>query len=361
VRLPGILATIGLLGIAALANGPRAHAADVVVHAGQLIDGVSRSPRQHVSVLIHDDRIVSVTDGFDTPRGARIIDLSHATVLPGLIDAHVHLNDGAVDGDPDAWRVTHTLLDQVLEAVPHARKTLEAGFTSIRNVAAEGGTDLALKKAIADGAIEGPRMWVSLEALGPTGGHSDPRNGFDPHLSNPDWVGSVVDGPDEVRKAVRAHHQRGADLIKIMPSGGVLSVGDGPSLQLMSDDEIKAAVDTAHALGMKVAAHAHGKAAIDAAVRLGVDSIEHGSYADSDSFLLMKAHGVYLVPTLLVAKVAGQMAHDHPERMGPSIVAKALEVSPHTLANLAMAYKMGVKIAFGTDSGDLTPAGNNGR
>jgi imidazolonepropionase-like amidohydrolase len=336
-------------------------AGDVVVHAGHLIDAVGKAPRANVSILIHDDRIVSVTSGFTAPAGAVVVDLEQATVLPGLIDAHVHLTDPSVPGDPVAWSARHSPLDEVLLAVPAAEKTLAAGFTSVRNVAAHGGTDLALKHAVEEGSIHGPRMWVSLEPLGPTGGHSDAQNGLKSDLTDPDWRNAVVDGADEVRKQVRLHHRRGADLIKIMPSGGVLSEGDDPAVQLMTDEEIKAAIDTAHNLGMKVAAHAHGKAAIDTAARLGIDSIEHGSYADAESFRLMKAHGVYLVPTLLVAEAATEAARTHPERMRPSTAAKALEVSPHTLANLGLAYRTGVKIAFGTDTGGgPTPPGRNG-
>jgi imidazolonepropionase-like amidohydrolase len=356
-----VTAGVGCALVMAIGLSASAHAEDLVVHAGRLIDGVSRSPRDHVSILIRGDRIVSVTAGFISPEGSKVLDLSSATVLPGLIDTHVHLTDPSIPGDPVAWQARHSLLDQVLEAVPNAAKTLDAGFTSVRNVAAQGETDLALKRAIIDGSIPGPRMWVSLEPLGPSGGHSDARNGVNPALSDAEWGSSIVDSPDEVRKAVRIHHRMGADLIKIMPSGGVLSEGDNPAAQLMTDDEIKTAIDTAHALGMKVAAHAHGKAAIDTAARLGIDSIEHGSYADAESFQIMKAHGVYLVPTLLVAEAATEIARTHPEQMKPSVAAKALEVSPHTLANLGLAYRAGVKIAFGTDTGGgPTPAGMNG-
>jgi imidazolonepropionase-like amidohydrolase len=196
--------------------------------------------------------------------------------------------------------------------------------------------------------------------LSPTGGHADPSNGLDPDLSHPHWGDMVVDSPFEARKAVRLLRKNGADLIKIMPSGGVLSIGDNPEEQLMDDDEIAAVVQEAHALGMKVAAHAHGKKAIDSAVRLGVDSIEHGSFADAQSYALMKAHGTYLVPTLLVAATVSELARTHPEQLPPSSAAKALQVAPRTLQNLHGAYAAGVKIAFGTDE-SFAPHGQNAR
>jgi imidazolonepropionase-like amidohydrolase len=328
----------------------QALAKDAVIHAGHLIDGVSATPRANVSILIHDDRITGVETGFVTPPGATVIDLSHQTVLPGLIDDHVHLamqHDLKVD--PIRQAVTTSALDIALMSVPNARKTLEAGFTTVRNVGAFGGADLALKKAIQRGDVVGPRMWVALEPLGPTGGHTDESNGLNPDLTDPHWTASVIDGVDAAIKAVREHKKRGADLIKIMPSGGVLSINDDPNAQMMSNEEIKAVVDTAHALGMKVAAHAHGKQAIDNAIRMGVDSIEHASFADAESYKLFKEHQTYFVTTLLVADYGLRIAKEHPEMMNPSSAAKALMVAPITVHNVGAAYKAGVKIAFGTD------------
>ncbi|HKO19529.1 MAG TPA: amidohydrolase family protein, partial [Acidobacteriaceae bacterium] len=186
--------------------------------------------------------------------------------------------------------------------------------------------------------------------LGPTGGHSDPANGIDPMWTNKDWGGSVIDGPIEAMKQVREHKRRGADLIKIMPSGGVLSIGDDPKAQLMTNEEMKAAIDTAHSLGMKVAAHAHGKQAIDNAIKMGVDSIEHGTYADAESYKLFIEHGTYLVPTLLIAEQVNERARLHPESLKPSSVQKALEITPLMKSMFAGAYRAGVKIALGTDT-----------
>lgn len=343
----------------ALAAAP-ALARDQVIHAGKLIDGVGKTPREKVSILIHDDRITGVEAGFVTPAGAEVIDLSAATVLPGLIDAHDHITSEFDGGNPVVEAVTGSTYDSAYVSVGAAWRTLQAGFTTIRDVGADNTLVIAMKKAIAKGVIPGPRMWVAGEPLGPTGGHGDAANGFDAELSHPGWTDNLIDSPEAARRTVRAFHRQGVDLIKIMPSGGVLSNGDNPNEQLMADDEIKAVVETAHSLGLKVAAHAHGKEAIDKAVVLGVDSIEHGSFADAESYRLMKAHGTYLVPTLLVGDTAMKIARAHPEQLNPSSAAKALRVGPVLLKNLGDAYHAGVKIAFGTDEG-LAPHGDNGK
>jgi imidazolonepropionase-like amidohydrolase len=350
--------TAWLAAAAAMALAGPAMARDVVIHAGRLIDGVSKTPQSQVSILIHDDRITGVQPGFVSPAGAEVIDLSRATVLPGLIDCHVHITGEFDGGNPVAEAVTTTGYDSAYVSVGAAKRTLEAGFTSVRDVGADIMVVTAMKRAIAKGRIEGPRMFVAGPPLGPTGGHGDAMNGLDPELSHPHWGDNLVDSPEDARRVVRKLHAMGADLIKIMPSGGVLSIGDNPNEQLMADDEIKAVVDTAHAMGMRVAAHAHGKEAIDKASALGVDSIEHGSYADAESYRIMKAHGTWLVPTLLVAQTATKIALAHPEQLNPSSAAKALKVAPMTIANLGNAYRAGVKIAFGTDQG-LAPHGQN--
>ena len=353
------IAATALATILALAAGEAA-AKDIVIHAGRLIDGVSKTERAQVSILVHDDRITAVQQGFVTPDGAEVIDLSNATVLPGLIDCHDHITSMFDGGNPVAEAVTRTEFDDAFASVGNAEKTLLAGFTTIRDVGANPGVVIALKKAIAKGEIAGPRMFVAGPPLGPTGGHSDPSNGFDPALTREGWTSWVVDSPEAARHAVRKLHQMGADLIKIMPSGGVLSIADDPNAQLMEDDEIRAVIQTAHSLGMKVAAHAHGKQAIDHTVALGVDSIEHGSFADAESDALMKKHGTYLVPTMLVAQTVVDIAKAHPEQLNPSSAAKALAVAPRIRDNLARAYKSGVKIAFGTDQG-LAPHGTNAK
>jgi imidazolonepropionase-like amidohydrolase len=335
-------------------------AKDVVIHAGTLIDGTGAAPRNQVSILIHDDRITGIQPGYVTPAGAEVVDLSNETVLPGLIDCHVHIMAAWHDGDPIRLAVTTSDYDGLIDGVNDAKATLLAGFTSIRDVGDPTEAVVALKHAVANGVVPGPRMWVSGNPLGPTGGHGDPANGLLPEFGAiPGWRESLIDSPEQARQTVRAMRREGVDLIKIMPSGGVMSIGDDPKLQLMADDEIKAVIDTAHALGMKVAAHAHGKQAIDHTIALGVDSIEHGSYADQGSYKLFKQYGAYLVPTMLVGQKVYERALSHPEQLNPSTAAKALMISPMLRKNLHDAHAAGVKIAFGTDTFGLSAHGEN--
>jgi imidazolonepropionase-like amidohydrolase len=353
-----MLAAAGLAAILALGAGAAA-AKDLAIHAGRLIDGTGKAVQTQVTILVHDDRIAAVQPGFTAPKGAEVIDLSTSTVLPGLIDDHVHITQSFHKGDPIHTAMTRTDYDDEIDAVNNARATLMAGFTSIRDVGSSTGVVVALKRAINNGLTSGPRMWVAGTPLGPTGGHGDAADGLDPELSHPGWTDNLIDSPEAARKTVRRLKREGADLIKIMPSGGVMSIGDDPRLQLMEDDEIKAVIETAHSLGMKVAAHAHGKAAIDHTIALGVDSIEHGTYADAESYKLFKAHGTYFVPTMLVGAKVVEHAKTHPEDLNPSTVQKALTVVPYMLQNMHNAYAAGVKIAFGTDTFGMSNHGEN--
>ena len=348
----------GLAALLALA-ATGAAAGDLAIHAGRLIDGTGAAPREKVTILVHDDRIAGVEAGFTAPADATVIDLSAATVLPGLIDDHVHITQSFHKGDPIHTAMTRTAYDDEIDAVVNARNTLMAGFTSARDVGGETQVVVALKRAINAGEIPGPRLWVAGTPLGPTGGHGDAANGLDPELEHAGWTANLIDSPEAARKAVRRLRREGADLIKIMPSGGVMSIGDDPKLQLMADAEIKAVIDTAHALGMKVAAHAHGKQAIDHTLALGVDSIEHGTYADAESYKLFKAHGAYFVPTMLVGAKVYEHAKTHPEDLNPSTAQKALTVVPYMLKNMHNAYAAGVKIAFGTDTFGMSAHGEN--
>jgi imidazolonepropionase-like amidohydrolase len=352
-------AAVGVSWVALLLASS-ALAKDVVIHAGHLIDGVSRSARDTVSIVIHDDRIVSVQAGFVHPPGAQVIDLSQYTVLPGLINCHVHLLGEYGKTNPLLAIATHDAFDRLLIGAANARVVLQAGFTSVRDVAGYTPAIVALKRGVASGRIPGPRMWVSGDMLSPTGGHGDLTTGFDKSIEDAEWTHGIVDSPEEGVRKVREFHRDGTDLIKIAPSGGVASVGDDPNAQLMTDAEIKAIVDTAHSLHMKVAAHAHGTDAINHAALLGVDSIEHGSLADENSYKIMKAHGVYLVPTLIAGAMVVKFAKENPNVLPPSAIAKALAIGPVMSQNAFNAYKAGVRIAFGTDS-PIVPFGEDAR
>jgi imidazolonepropionase-like amidohydrolase len=327
-------------------------AQDFVIHAGTLIDGVTEVPRRQMSILVRGDRIVSVEPGFQTPAGAQVIDLSTATVLPGFIDCHVHVAaklPSRVNATEDL--LTHNDIDRAFDAAVFVRRMLQQGFTTVRD--AGGGDDtVALRDAIAAGKVPGPRLFVALEPLGPTAGHADPRDGLDSQLWRSDWDNGRVDTPEEARLRVREHKRRGADLIKLMPSGGIASTGDDPRQQLMTNEEMRVAVETAHSLGMKVAAHIYPAPAIENAVLAGVDSVEHGSFATAQTFALMKAHGTYLVPTLTVYEVFYAAARDHPELLTPGTAAKELRNDLLPKQNLPLAVRSGVKIAYGTDIGE---------
>ena len=355
---PGVLAA--LIAVLPLIGGTEQSTpkVDVVIHAGRLLDGVGTSPREKASVLIAGDRIASVQDGWATPAGANVIDLRTSTVMPGFIDSHTHIT-GEGTGNAIVRAVTETPLDDAVRSTVYARRTLEAGFTTIRNVGAEGGADVALKRAIESGLVVGPRIWTARTVLSITGGHGD-QGGLRPDLwVAPTWMDGIIDSADEARKAVRYQHKYGADLIKITATGGVLSIGDSGDAQQFTDEEMRAIVEAAHLLGMKVAAHAHGKAGIHAAIRAGVDSIEHGTYGDAESFKLYKERGTYLVPTILAGKTVAEMA-TIPGHFHPTVQAKAARIGPLIQDMFKQAYAAGVKIAFGTDSG-VSNHGENAR
>lgn len=347
---PAVRAAAGVL-IAGLMS-TTALARDVVVHAGALLDGVSATPRKQVSILIHDDRITGVQAGFVSPAGAQVVDLSSETVMPGFIDCHVHVSARLPSlANATEYALTHNDIDRAFDAAVFTRAMLQQGFTSARDV---GGGDetVAVRNAIDEGKIPGPRLWVSLEPLGPTAGHGDAHSGLDSQLEHPGWDNGIVDTPEQARIRVREHKRRGANLIKMMPSGGIASTGDDPRQQLMTDEEMKVVVETAHNLGMKVAAHIYPDAAIAAAVRAGVDSVEHGSFASAETFALMKARGTYLVPTLTVFETFYRAASEHPELLTPGTAAKELANDQLPKKNLPLAVKSGVKIALGSDIGE---------
>jgi imidazolonepropionase-like amidohydrolase len=345
-------AAVSCLLVIGLMAAAHASARDTVIHVGTLIDGTAADARRQVSILVHDDRISSVEAGFVSPAGAEVIDLSQSTVMPGFIDCHVHVSaklPSATNRTED-W-LTHSDLDRAFDGAVFAAAMLQQGFTSARDVG--GGDDtVALRNAINAGKAPGPRFWVSLEPLGPTAGHGDTRYGLDPALRHEGWDNGLVDTVDQARYRVREHKRRGADLIKIMPSGGIASTGDDPRQQLMTNEEKTAVVQAAHALGMKVAAHIYPAAAIENAVRAGVDSVEHGSFATAQTFALMKAHGTYLVPTLTVYDLFYSVATQHPELLTPGTPQKEISNDLLPKKNLPLAVQSGVKIAYGTDIGE---------
>jgi imidazolonepropionase-like amidohydrolase len=328
----------------------------ILVRAGTLIDGSGGKPRRNVDVLVRDGRIEQVGSNLSAPPGAGTLDLSGQTVLPGLIDCHTHLTF-EVSANSSLRAVTETAADQAIQSTHYARRTLEAGFTTVRNVGASDFVDVALKKAIDKGLVPGPRMIVSTNSFSIVGGHGD-ANGYRPGIleEHLDYTQGLPTGPDECRKAVRYAHKHGAGVIKIMSTGGVLSANDALDARSFSDAELAAIVDEAKLLGLKVCSHAHGIEGIKSAVKAGVASIEHGTYLDEETARLMKEKGCWLVPT----RSAGEWVYDQATRGGipPHAVQKALQVGPVMRDAFRIAHRNGVKIAFGSDSG-VFPHGTN--
>jgi imidazolonepropionase-like amidohydrolase len=320
---------------------------EVAIRAGKVLDVRTGTYASDQIIWIEGDRIKAIGNAAEMTGklapGTKIIDLSQSTVLPGLIDCHTHLTMTPRDSGPAGLHLSYPR--QALTGARNARVTLEAGFTTVRNVGASGYSDIALRDAIKAGDVPGPRMLVSGPPLSITGGHGD-ENFLAPQF---DWSSDgVADGVDGVTKKVRENIKYGADVIKFMATGGVLSEGDNPALAQYSPEEMKAIVDTAHGLGRKVAAHAHGAGGIKYAVLAGVDSIEHGSYINDEDIALMKERGTYLVPTVYLE----DWLIENVQLLGltPNMIEKAKLVLPIAQQNLSHAFKSGVKVAFGTDA-----------
>ncbi|MDW5283944.1 amidohydrolase family protein [Alteromonas macleodii] len=343
---------ITLAVASALLSSPFSTVADTLIHAGKVFTGTSNSLQENVTIVVEDNKIKAVKKGFvEAQEGDTVIDLKTSTVMPGLMDMHVHLS--SQHGGPQTYLERFSLneADYALRAANYAKITLDSGFTTVRNLGDGYNETVALRNAISKGYATGPRIYTVAKSIATTGGHADPSNGLS-HLLRPD-VGpkqGVVNGEAEAREAVRTRYQDGADLIKITATGGVLSVAkSGQNPQFMTD-ELEAIVETAKDYGMTVAVHAHGKEGMKRAIEAGVDSIEHGTYMDDEIRTLMKKHGTYYVPTILAGKFVADKAKIDgffPELVRP----KAAAIGPLIQNTFEKAHKAGVKIAFGTDSG----------
>lgn len=337
---------MALLGLSAV------QAADVkVIHAGELLAVPGSGAKSEQTVVIEDGRITAVMDGYrdagEFGENAVAIDLKDKFVMPGLMDMHVHIQmELGPNADSQALRMSDA--DIAMQSVHYARKTLMAGFTTVRDLGARPEQLYALRDGVEKGWIDGPRI-IGSGGVSVTGGHGD-VDGMRPDLLEKYTSKTICDGGDDCRKATRRAVKFGADVIKITATGGVLSDTNTGTGQQMYDDELKEVMDTAHSLGRKVAAHAHAAQGINAALRAGVDSIEHGSYADEESIRLFKETGAYMVPTLLAGDTVVKMATNS-DFMSPAIKEKALRVGADMMGTFEVAYREGVKIAFGTDSG----------
>jgi imidazolonepropionase-like amidohydrolase len=329
----------------------------IVVKAARLFDGKSDKLMKDGVVVVEGDKIVAVGTKIAVPADATVIDLGDATLSPGFIDAHTHLtHERTDDWNKDIVdRFRRQIPEQAYFAAHHAKKVLDAGFTTVRDVGSRDFIDVGLRNAIARGLVPGPRMLVAVHGLGATGGHAD-RNGFRFNLfgKETDYTQGIANGTDNVREAVRFQVKYGADVIKFCASGGVLSLADEVDTPQLTLREMTALIDEAHRLRKKVAAHCHGDEAAKEAVQAGVDSIEHGSFLSDETLAMMKQKGTYLVPTLL----AGEWTGGRPEKFPPEIAEKAKAALAARSSMFRRALELGVPIAFGTDSG-VSPHGIN--
>ena len=358
LKLPALLrAFFFLVGFTA---APLVSAA-TIIHAGHLLDTASGKVLEKRSIVIEDGRVTRVEPGFIGGEEDDIIDLSGSYVSPGFMDMHVHL-DGELN-PPTSYSEEFFMnsADIALRSSIFAKRTLDAGFTTVRDL---GAGDIqaifALRDAIAKGYVDGPRIFAAGKAMATTGGHADPTNGIRADLrGDPGPKQGVINGPDDAYKAVRQRYKDGSDVVKLTVTGGVLSLaksGDNPQF---TDTELEAVVSAAKDYDFVVAVHAHGATGMKRAIRAGVDSVEHGTYMDSEAMRLMRKQGTWYVPTISAGKWVGDLA-ELDDKLPPVVRPKAAAIGPQIQDTFGAAYKAGVKIAFGTDAG-VSPHGANGK
>jgi len=338
--------------------------AATVIDCGQLLDVQAGTLLSQVRVVVEGRKFTTVAADAVVPANAQRVDLSQATCLPGLIDMHVHLTS-ETSKQADAFRDALSLnpVDAAFRSVTYAERTLMAGFTTVRDLGASDGLNVALKRAIAAGHIAGPRLFTAGKSIGTTGGHADPSNNLSQKIARgvgtPGPMEGVINGMDEAAEAVRARYKEGADLIKITATGGVLSQAASGQNAQFTESEIRAVTTTAKDYGFRVAAHAHGLEGIKRALRGGVDSIEHGTYMDDEAIALFKKTGAWYVPTISAGRFVGEKSKE-PDYYSPLVRPKAAAIGPLIQSTFGRAYKAGVKIAFGTDAG-VFPHGDNAK
>lgn len=347
------------LGFAMLTIASLSFAQKSYLQCGKLIDVEKGKVLSEYTIVVENDKILSVEKGYQVGGSDdKIIDLKDKTVLPGLMDMHVHLEQ---ESNPKRYieRFTMSEVDAAFDAVLYANRTLMAGFTTVRDLGGSG-VNTALRNAINRGVVIGPRIYSAGKSIATTGGHADPTNGYRKNLQgDPGPKDGVINSPDEARKAVRQRYKNGADVIKITATGGVLSVAKDGSGPQFTQEEVNAIVETANEYGMITAAHAHGVEGMKRAVLAGITSIEHGTKMNDEIMSLMKEKGTYYIPTISAGKFVAEKATI--EGYYPAIIVpKALEIGPQIQTTFGKAYKAGVKIAFGTDAG-VSPHGDNGK
>ncbi|MBS0260884.1 MAG: amidohydrolase family protein [Planctomycetes bacterium] len=349
-----------LLAVLILGGFLNSASAATIIHAGRLIDGRGGPVQNEMSLIIEEGKIKRIVKGYVAGEAKdRVIRLTDQTVLPGFMDMHTHLiSQHSKDAYTEKFFMEQA--DYALRSTTYARATLMAGFTTVRELGDNGVNSVALRKAITNGWIPGPRIFTAGKSLATTGGHADPTNGMKGDFKRDAGpVDGVINGVDDARKAVRQRYKDGADLIKLTATGGVLSLAASGNNPQFTDDELQAIVQIARDYNMTVAVHAHGTEGIRRAVLAGVDSIEHGTYMTDETIGLMKDKGTWWVPTCMAAEWVGEKAKEpgyFPEIVRP----KAITVAQAFQGTFAKAYKAGVKIAFGTDSG-VSPHGQNAR